>query len=141
MMRITTRHSYSHFHHMLCRVIRSISHYPSMNLILGWRPHQFMFLIALQLGWLWIPSLRYWHKTMLLNTYKKSKCIATDFVFFGLPNLLLDLLLISFMSGVLPTPLCPKGIAFCLQHVKHTRLCLRVQNSLLMCLHHALQRL
>jgi len=57
---------------MLCRVIRSISHYPSVNLILGWRPHQFMFLIALQLGWLWIPSLRYPHKTMLLHTCKKK---------------------------------------------------------------------
>lgn len=40
----------------------------------------------------------------------------------------------SFMNGVHPAILDPQGIAFCLLHVKHMRLFLRVMSFQLMCL-------
>lgn len=67
------------------RVIRSISLYQSGTLIPGWRPHQFMFLIALRLVKLWIPSLRYFFKIMFINALKENfKYIGSDFVIFFL---------------------------------------------------------
>jgi hypothetical protein len=120
-----------HSHFRSCRAIHSISPYHSMILIPGWRPHQFMFLIALGLVKLWIPSLRYSFKIMFIECYIwKLQYIGSDFVIFfflfGLWNFVAGLVIDSYMSGVHLTQTGLQGIALCLQHVKHTRLCPRV---------------
>lgn len=116
---------------IMLRAIHSISPYHSMILIPGWRPHQFMFLIALRLVKLWMPSFRYSFKIIFIECYIRKLQIYrfwffNFFSYLDCEFLLLDLLLISFMNGMLLTPMGHQGIALCLQHVKRTRLCPRV---------------
>lgn len=54
---------------IMLRAIHSISPYHSMILIPGLRPHQFMFLIALRLVKLWMPSFRYSFKIIFIECY------------------------------------------------------------------------
>jgi hypothetical protein len=81
-----------------------MSPYHSTILIPGWRPQQFMFLIALRLVKLWIPSLRYSFKIMFYWCYLRKiqvyRFLFCNFFFlFGLWNFVAGLVIYKLHEG------------------------------------------
>ena len=68
---------------IMLRAIHSISLYHSMILIPGWRPHQFMFLIAPRLVKLWMPSFRYSFKIIFIECCIRKLQIYRFWFFFS----------------------------------------------------------